>query len=84
MHLLKRYTGLDNIQPLDIVLCMIDEAAYQKMFIAEPFSIKTAQIEAYTIDKLRRIVNEKRAKGHDRPIWRTYLIKDGRAVWQTN
>lgn len=84
VHLLKRYTGLDNIQPLDVVLCMIDEAAYQKMFIAEPFSVKTAQIEAYTIDKLQRIVNEKKAKGHDRPVWRTYLVKDGRAVWQTN
>lgn len=84
-YMLKRYSAPNEIDPLDFVLFMIDEAAYQHEQVIEPFDIRTSAIELLVLNKLRRIMDDRRANGYDRIVWRTYLTdKKGNITWQTN
>lgn len=83
-HMLKKFDGMRPIQSLDIVLLMIDEAAYQNVPVVEPFDIKTASIQQDVIDRLQKTLAERHAKGYDKNVWRTYLIDElGELIWQT-
>lgn len=83
-HMLKKFEALRPIQPLDVILLMIDEAAYQHVPVVEPFDINTSNMRSEVINRLQRTLAERHAKGYDKNVWRTYLIdKQGEIVWQT-
>lgn len=83
-HMLKKYRNMHPIQALDIILLMIDEAAYQNVPVVEPFDIKTTFIQQDVVDRLQKTLAECHAKGYDKNIWRTYLIDEqGEITWQT-
>lgn len=81
-HMLKKYESMGAIEPLDIVLFMIDEAAFQHVTVVEPFSIATGSIQQEIILRLQKILAERHAKGYDKNIWRDYLIERGKVTWQ--
>lgn len=82
LYMLDRYNHIEEIQGLDLLLFMIDEAVYRHIIITEPFDIKTSEVEVFALNKLRGIINERRAKGYDKIKYRDYLIEDGEIVWQ--
>ena len=82
-HLLRKYSNLQGIEELDFVLCLIDEAAYQKVPVIEPFNIDTPSMQTQAANKLTKTLAERHAKGYDKNIWRTYLIEQGEMIWQT-
>lgn len=82
MHMLNRYKKIEDIQGLDLLLFMIDEAAYRHIIITEPFDIKTSEVEVFTLTKLRNVINNRRKKKHDKIKYRNYIIYDGEMVWK--
>ena len=82
-HLLNKYRGLQSIQPLDIVLSMIDEVKFRNSLVSQPFDISSADIEETVLQKLQESFNERKSKGYDRIIWRTYLTDKGAITWKT-
>nr|DAK26737.1 MAG TPA: protein of unknown function (DUF4258) [Caudoviricetes sp.] len=82
LYMLNRYNHIEGIQGLDLLLFMIDEAVYRHIIITEPFDIKISEIEVFTLNKLRGIINERHAKGYDKIKYRDYLIEDGEIIWQ--
>ena len=82
-HVLKKYGNMHPVQALDVVLLMIDEAAYLHVPVVEPFDIESASIQQSIIERLQKTLAERHAKGYDKNIWRTYLIEQGEMTWQT-
>lgn len=82
-HSLKKYR-FDGIESLDVVLFMIDEAAYQDIQVFEPFDLGSSEIVTIAVERVRKTLAERRSKGMDHIIWRTYLIdEDGAIIWNT-
>ena len=82
IHMLNRYKRIEDVQELDLLLFMIDEAAYRHITITEPFDIKTSEIEVFTLTKLRNIVNNRHEGKHDKIKYRDYIICDGKITWK--
>lgn len=82
-YLLKSFRGIRRIEPVDILLTLIDEAAYQKLPILEFFDLKRADILSTVVTRLQHTLAERHAKGYDQIIWRNYVIDDGGNIaWQ--
>ena len=82
LHMLGRYRYVEEVQGLDLLLFMIDEAVYQHVMITEPFDVKTSTIEVFTLNKLHNIMNERHAKEYDKIKYRNYVIVNGDVLWQ--
>lgn len=80
-HLLSQYNGLKKVQPLDIILFLIDTVAFNNISVSEPFELKIPRLVDESIDKAIRIRNERHAKGYDKIIWRNYLVEGNNITW---
>lgn len=79
--LMKKYrSSYSGVQALDIILSLIDEAAYQRVPVVSPFNVAETTLENIVVNRLRHTMAEKHAKNQDKIVWRKYLLEKGKVV----
>lgn len=81
-HVLDEFGAIKKVQPLDILLFLIDNMAYENTAAIQPFDLtRSSKMVNEAIDKVIRVKNERHAKGYDRIVWRNYLVEGNTITW---
>lgn len=71
-HILQSFKGYKGIEPIDLLLSLIDECHFQNFRCIEPFDLtRVASIIQTNYEKLKSNLAELHANGRDIIIWRT-------------
>lgn len=74
--LLNRFRRYDPVEPLDMVLALIDEAKQSRVPVADPFGVASSDAVMLAYDKLKRNIAQSKLGKADRALWRQTSSKD--------